>query len=248
MAHSVSGTGVASPAGAAPPTQEPKGIQMSLKLKALGVSALAALAVSAVSVMNASATAGGHFVSETTHTDIKGIESGGHVLHLTNHGLSGLVGCDIDRYTGTAESATKTVTQITIKPEYEDCYTTADPDEPITVDVNGCTYEFTVAAGTTSSTEQTAHVRCPAGQTIKVTHPLCTVTVHPQTINTGLTYTHQTNANGKNEVTMDVNAQFTTTRHGLCQFIAPTNGTGTLAGSVTVQGFSGPNQVSITAT
>jgi hypothetical protein len=221
---------------------------MSLKLRALSLGVLAAMTLSAIMAANASANGNGHFVSETTHTEVKGFELRDHSLHFANHGSEGEFGCEIEQYTGTAGSATKTVTAVTINPAYEECYATSS-GESMPIDINGCTYEFTVEAATNDNTEQTAHLRCPTGQSIKITHLNCTTTIHPQTINTGLTYTHITNdTTGKNEVTMRVTPQFTTTRHGLCQFIAPTNGTGTLSGSVTVQGFSGPNQVSITAT
>ncbi|HEX8689154.1 MAG TPA: hypothetical protein VF729_02805 [Solirubrobacterales bacterium] len=218
---------------------------MSLKLKALGLGLLAAMAFSAVAVMNASANGSGHFVSEAAHTNIVGSEGGTHNLHLTNHGLSGEVGCAQDTYTATAEGAT--VNDLLVTATYGGC-TTTGTSTTVPVDMNGCKYRFTVAGGTTSSTEQTVHLECPAGQSIKVTHPNCTVTVHPQTVNTGVTYTHVTE-NGKNAVTLDSNVQFNTTRHGLCQFIAPTNGTGTLVGSATVQGFNTEGtQVSVTAT
>jgi hypothetical protein len=221
---------------------------MSLKLKALGLSVIAAMAVSAVAVMNASANGEGHFVSEVNSTHITGFEGPGtaHRLHLTNHGLSGEVGCNTVSYTATANA--NTVNSLTVAPSYAGCITTGT-NTNVPVHVNGCTYTFTVAKGTTNNTEQTVHLICPAGKAIQVTHPACTVTIHPQTVNTGVTYTHITE-NGKNAVTLDSKAQFATTRHGACQLIAPTNGQGTLNGSATVRGFTAPGgaQVSITAT
>jgi hypothetical protein len=47
---------------------------------------------------------------------------------------------------------------------------------------------------------------------------------------------------------MDVNVKFNTTRHGgLCIFV-PTNGTGTLKGSVTVTAFKDGVQTNLTDT
>jgi hypothetical protein len=117
------------------------------------------------------------------------------------------------------------------------------------VTINSCTYIFTVAAGTVESTEQTAHLVCPAGQKIEIHHPNCTVEIHPQTVTTGLTYTTKTTATGIHEITSDVNVAFSMTRHGLCQFVAPTTGTGTIKGSVTVKAFNtGGQQIPLTAT
>ncbi|HEX8689023.1 MAG TPA: hypothetical protein VF729_02145 [Solirubrobacterales bacterium] len=231
---------------------------MSLKLKALGLGLLATLAMSAVVVMNASAAAGGHFVTTgNAHAHIQGHVThptgGPHNLHLVNHGLEGEIGCDIQSYTAT--TTTETTTSITVTANYETCYTTvADhsdhtPDVPVTM--NGCTYTFTVAPIPNQShntVEHTAHLVCPAGAKVEVHHPNCTVSIHPQTINTGLTYTTVGTGNG-HEITMDVNVQFTTTRHGLCQFIAPTNGAGTLRGSVTVTAKNTAGaQIPLTAT
>jgi hypothetical protein len=222
---------------------------MSLKLKALGLGLLAAMAFSAVAVMNASANGAGHFVSTgNTHVEVKGFAGPGtsHNLHLVNHGLEGEIGCATQSYTAT--TTTETTTSITVTPAYAGCTTTSNA-QAVPVDVNGCTYTFTVAAGTTNSTEQTVHLVCPTGKKIEITHPNCTVSVHPQTVNTGLTYTTTVSGSGVHEITMDVNVQFVQTRHGLCQFIAPTTGNGTLKGSVTVKGFNtAGGQVPITAT
>jgi hypothetical protein len=219
---------------------------MSLKLKAFGLSVLAAMAVSAITVMNAAANGEGHFVSEVNSTHLTGFESLNHRIHSTNHGLSGESGCNTTSYTATATAAT--FNSLTVTPSYANCLTTST-NTNIPVHVNGCTYTFTVAKGTTNNTEQTVHLLCPAGKKIETTHPSCTVSTHPQTLNTGLTYTHITE-NGKNAITLDLNLQFATTRHGACQLIAPTNGQQTLKGSLTLKGFNGPvgPQVSITAT
>ena len=233
---------------------------MSLKLKALGLGLLAAMAVSAIAVVNASATAGGHFVSTgNTHAHILGFAGPGspHNLHLVNHGLAGEIGCKTQSYTAT--TTTETTTSITVTPSYAECETTVN-GPAVTVTMNGCTYTFTVAPITTpenhsnpptstNQVEQTAHLLCPPEKTIEIHHPNCTIEVHAQTINGGLTYTTVTTAQGIHEVTMDVNVVFVQTRHGLCQFIAPTTGNGTLKGSVTVKGFNTEGkQIPVTAT
>lgn len=220
---------------------------MSLKLKALGLSLLAATAFGAVAVMSASATEGGHFVTTgNTHTTIEAHVDAKTPLHLKIHGLNGEVGCATQTHHGT--NTTETFTSVTITPTYAGC-TTTGTETSVPVDVNGCTYTFTVAAGTTDTTEQTAHLLCPAGQSIKVTHPNCTVTVHPQTVNGGITYTTETNVLNIHDIKMHVNVQFSLTKHGLCQFVSPTTGTGTLVGTptVTAKNTAG-DQVHLTAT
>jgi hypothetical protein len=224
---------------------------MSLKLKVLGLGLLAVLATSALAVMNASANGtGGHFVSTATHTNIVGTESGSHILHFirdNDTNPESRIGCDEESYTGTATAAT--VESLTITPTYNKCYTTNSNKTGVTIDTNGCTYTFTVTKGTTSTTEQQVHLLCDPGKFIQITHPNCTITIHPQTVNSAVTYTNQVDTNGLHYVTLDVNATFATTNHGLCQFIIPTNDFGLLSGSVTVRGFNKQKeQVSITAT
>ena len=221
---------------------------MSNKLKALGLSLLASMAVSAVVVMNAVANGEGHFVSEEAHTVIKGTEGPGenHRHHFIDEDFpDSKIGCSTVSYLGTTDKVK--VTEVVIAPAYSNCSTTGA--ENLTVSVNGCTYKFTAAKNTNDNTEQTVHLICPVGKKIEIKHPSCTISVHPQTINTGITYTHKTNANGKTEITLDTHATFSITRHGLCQFVVPTNGFGELVGSATVQGFHKEGaQRSITAT
>lgn len=219
---------------------------MSLKLKALGLGLLAAVAL-ALAVANASATGEGHFVTDLTHVDIKGINSETDPIHFLVHGVGGEVGCATD-HRATMISASKTASELIVTPTYTNCYTTGT-ETVFPIDVNACTYKLTVAKGTTGSTEQTAHVECPAGSAIEITHPNCKFRIPPQTINTGLTYT--TGSEGKHFITLDVNAQVSPTLHGLCQFISPTNGTGTIKGTMRIRAFEPGkplNDVNLTAT
>ena len=223
---------------------------MSLKLKALGLGLIAAMAFSAVAVMNASATVQGHFVSDVATTHVIGTESGTHRHDLSLHGFNGETGCDVTTYTGTTHATT--VTSLTITPKYEKCYTTPGPWSPennLPITLNGCTYTFTVTGGNQATTEQTMHIVCPAGQKIEIHHPNCTTTVLPQTISS-VTYTRKINpTNGKHEITLDTNVQFNIERHGLCGIFG-TSGKGTLKGSATVVGLDGTNgpQIGITST
>jgi hypothetical protein len=223
---------------------------MSLKLKALGLSLLVAVAVSAVTAANASANEEGHFVTDLTHAALHGFSGFGHNLHFVQHNVAGQIGCDEPTYVATMLSPSKTVSELTVTPTYKKCYTTGS-GEPgsVTIDVNGCTYRFKVAKNTTSTTEQTGRLECPAGAALKITHPNCTISIHPQNINTGLTYTKVVGP--PHHITIDSDAQFTITVHGLCQFITPTVAAGTLIGSVRVKAFD-PNdpkkELNLTAT
>ncbi len=226
---------------------------MSLKLKVLSLSLVAAMALSAVAVMSASAKEGGHFVSDAATTHWVGTEGGTHNVHLSLDGFAGTTGCTTDNYTALTNATT--VTSLNVTASYAGCTTTGTATN-VPVNMNGCTYTFTVAGPSTENTEQTAHLVCPAGKSVVITHPNCTATVHPQTIEpteaTPQTITYTTTGNPpttKHEITMDLHVTFKITRHGLCQ-IAGTNGHGTLQGSVTVKGFAGIGgpQVNITAT
>jgi hypothetical protein len=216
------------------------------------------LAGSATLVLNASANGLGHFVTTGSPAAIiKGhatnVSGGPHNFHVVSHGLEGEMGCDSRFFTATTSA--ETTTSLTVTPQYERCYTTPGPwtqERDIPIDMNGCIFTFTVAQGTTDSTEQTGHLLCPAAKKIEATHKQigCTLAVHPQTFNTDLTYTKKTNpGTGKHEITLDVNVQFSTTRHGgLCIFV-PTNGSGTIKGSAAVTAQSGGGvQVHLTAT
>ncbi len=117
---------------------------MSLKLKAVGLCALAAMALSAVVVMNASANGEGHFTNDASNGFVlfTGTEEGAHRLNLTLHGFNGEIGCEVASYAATAASST--VTSLTVTPTYENCYTTGT-ETKVPVTMNGCTYIFTVA-------------------------------------------------------------------------------------------------------
>lgn len=223
---------------------------MRPSLRTAGAALLAAAAISALVAIDAGANEEGHFVSDLTNVELHGFSGFGHNLHFVQHGVSGEVGCDEPTYKATMKSDTKTVSEIVVTPTYKQCYTTGGGSPgSVIVDVNGCTYRFTVAKDTTDTTEQTARLECPAGAVMKITHPNCVTTVHPQNVNTGITYTKAPGP--PHHITIDSDAQFTITTHGLCQFILPTVGSGTLKGSVRVKAFDASNpksELNLTAT
>jgi hypothetical protein len=224
---------------------------MNRTLKVLSLGLLLAIAASGVAVMQAAANQEGHFVTDLTHADVSGVEDFVHRLHYVEHGSAGEIGCDETSYKATAISATKTLSELIFTPAYGKCYTTPDGETgSVAIHVNGCTVKFTVAKGTTDNTEQTFHLQCPPGAAIVLTHPNCKITFHPQTVNTGITYTTKVDPiDGKHYLTLHLNVQVTTTKHNLCQFFG-TNGVGTLKGTLPVSAFvpNSGNAVNLTAT
>jgi len=209
------------------------------------------MAMSAVAVMNAGASTGGHFVSTEEHTIIEGFEEeepNKHVLHFNKEGGAAgeRIGCDVDKYTGTISSETKTATEITITPSWEQCYTTGTPNTKFDIHENKCDFLFTVSK--TPTGHNTAHVKCEkAGEAFVITHQNCTITVPPQTV-TGVSYT---NINAPlHEVTLESTVKGITAHYhaGICIFLGTTHKS-EMVGSVTVAGFNtDEDQVAVTAT
>lgn len=220
---------------------------MSIKLKALGLGLLAAMAVGAFAVANASAVLppGSHFVSEATehHLIIKGEENPNNAHHLEFHpeGGGAPIICTKATYHGTLSGASATTTQaIQVRPHYTECQTKESGVHNITVHVPaGCgtnVYEFT------SGTPGTVHVRCQ----ITITHPNCTIRVPTQTAG-GAHY--DTALNPKHAITLRVNTPVTSHYEGgICIFLGTTH-TSTMTGAATVRGENTAEEpVGITAT
>lgn len=210
---------------------------MSIKLKALGLGLLAVVATSAFAVTNAGAIVSGHFVTGSEHTFVTGIAAKGtaHNLHFIEGESE--IGCDEQKYVGT-HKGTKTTTELTITPTWNNCYTTPNGAK-FDVHENGCHLVFTSRA-LPAENDATVHVVCP-GAGITITHENCSITVDSQTIGgqigNGVTYTNQ-GVSPEEWITMDVNVKVASTYHnGLCVFLG-TNHTAVMKGSVTVTGFS----------
>jgi len=233
---------------------------MSIKLKALGLGLLALLTMGAFAAANATAEGGGHFTSDspTGKTWITGTEEqGGTTPDTTELAVQGLIGihCKHASYVGTISA--NTVESVTISPTYKECTTVPSGTKNIVVDVNGCTYTFTIAKKK-ANVHNTVDIVCPAGiKGIVITHPECEVTVPPQTLK-GVAYIATTES-GKESITVEatigINAtpKFTTQFHkGICTLLGTTH-EAAFTGSVKVTGFEdkGPEegqQVNITAT
>jgi hypothetical protein len=209
---------------------------MSLKLKALGLGLIAAMAVGAFAVVNASASTSGHFTAETTehHAIIKGEETfpGNHNLtfqRIVNGAPSGEpIKCTRAVYHGTLSGTAATTTQaVSVTPKYEECSTGGVAPHNVTVHhPSSCgtnIYEFT------SGGSGTIHVRCP----VTVTHPNCTIRMPEQTVS-GAAYNTDVQVN-KHSITLGINVTGITGHFesGFCVFLGTTQSFN-MTGSATV--------------
>jgi hypothetical protein len=235
---------------------------MSLKLKALGLALIAALAVGAVSVMSATANPGekqGHFTSDAAGawTHVTGSREG--TLHenvFIDHALGDALTCTT--VNATASVGVATATELTATPTFAGCKTTNEGRE-FHVDMNACAFVLTIFEKPETK-DQTTHLECPAGKevTLTVTGPFgvkCTIHIPPQTPTTGgVVYTTTTDANKKHTLTGEITAFGITNNRteegfGGCLFNAGHGNNATLLGKATAQGKDTNGKVvNITAT
>lgn len=216
-----------------------KGTKLTKQLKILTLALAAAMAVGGIAVLNASATVKGHFESDVEHTLLVGSE--GHntstgEAHTTEFHIDegeGIV-CSTASYSGT--TITKTTTEVTITPKYENCKTT--DGTAVTVTTHKCDYTF-FSHGTNA--HGTVSVMCSSGEAIEIHHPNCTITVPGQAPN-GLHMTQGANyktmlLNGKHALTVNVTLKAITAEYhgGICIFLG-TNHTAEMTGAVTLAG------------
>jgi len=212
---------------------------------AFGLGLLAALAMSAMSVMSASAITSGHFTSDAVGGTTFHIEENtgtAHVVKLHAPTLGRTIECHHPTYKA---STTATTTQvITVEPEYTNC---TSGEEAVTVTMNGCDYTFT----SRSAGHATTHFKCPVGKVAEIHSPNGTFTFGAQTPGGGATYTTITDPpTGKHAITANITATGITYEcHGLCAIFGTTGHNGEMTGSVTITGKNHAGQkVNITAT
>ncbi len=216
---------------------------MSIKLKALGLGLIAAMAIGSFAVMNASAAVSGHFTHDAAGgtATITGNEGGTHRLKFSSDNGTPIE-CDVAHYSGTVSAATTTTLEVL--PSYSQCHTEGAAPGTVTVDVNNCKFVF----HSRTSGHATTGVNCPAGFNILVTHPNCTMRMPTQALS-GVTYGTATEG-GKHTITLNATVGGITAHYeaGICIFLGTTH-TATMNGSATVEGLDSlNNRVNITAT
>jgi hypothetical protein len=240
---------------------------MSLKLKALGLGFVAALAMSAMVAVNAGATQSGHFTSEVAHTILDIKEEGEHRVKL--HAFGQPFECEASKVSYHATINSATVTEISgVAPTYGTTPATwvathcTAGGQPAMIHMNGCTYTFTSRA-TPEVNHGTVHLVCPgaSGPVITINSSLsshdCWVEITPnQTPTGGVTYKTIGTAGAGHELTANVTASgihaVITTAGGnffACGTSSTTTATAEMTGSVTIKGTNTETkQVGITAT
>lgn len=215
---------------------------MNLKLKILGLSCLTALAAGALVVVNAGATAGGHFTSNRALTTLEVIEQGSDTLEFFA-GATKAVHCQDANYHGWF--AGTTVTAFTLTPEYKECLTTGGKVGGVTITTHGCFFEFTVRPDPENK-HNTMHIKCPSKKiTIVDTEAMggsCTTEIGPQTVE-GVVY-KKTSWQGTESLT----AEFTvkkiqyTLHNGMCSLLfGTTHNDGELKGSFIIKAWNTEN-------
>lgn len=205
---------------------------MSLKAKALGLGCLAVLTIG-IAVVNASATAGGHFGSNRAVTTIEGLEQN-HELEFFALGMEKAVVCDETTYHGVVTGMK--ATGATLTPTLKKCKTVGEEPDTVTIETHDCTLEGTVKAPKPEEEHSTMHLLCPTGKSITLTHPNCSLIIPPQTLN-GITYTKDQFL-GTESLTIDFtvkNIQYTV--HGLCQFFGTNQNNGELKGGLLIKAW-----------
>lgn len=206
---------------------------MNRKLRTLGLGLIAALALSAVVGISASAKTGGHFTSDAANTKLVGTENATHYTEL--HAVGQSVICNSTSYAGT--QAGTTATSITLVPTYHNCETTEE--DSATVTFKNCSYRFLI--GEYAHEDNTTELVCPGSEKVEVHTPLCTFTFGSQKPAGGVAYT-TTTISGKAAITADVTAtSISYERHGLCAILGTNGSDGQLTGEVLVSGLDESN-------
>lgn len=207
-----------------------KGNPMSLKSSGIGLALLAAMAIAAIGAVNATAQVSGHFVSEAVggHTMVSQVSS-----FPSNHGFiikideTSAFQCKEFSAFGTAVSGT--LTEVEGTTQAKGCHTEGSEIETA-IHTNECKGK----AWSNATGALTGAMVCPAGKSLEITHPNCTILAPPQTT-TGLTPTTIVK-NNKHAITVDVNIQYTVHyEQGICIFLG-TKHTATITGSTEVWG------------
>lgn len=202
---------------------------MNRRLKAIGLTLAALLAMAALPAFAASA----EFHSETSETVISGSQAEEDIWTFN----AGTLTCKEATYSGT--QSTVTSESVSLTPKYSECKAFGFINT--TVDVNKC--ELT----TKPNNNPAIHLDCAPFVSMVVTAFNCWVTIPDQEFNSGITYTN-TGAGSTRHVSLDINlGNLTYTQHPK-SFPGCSNGVfgnGKNSGKATVKGAKEGKQVGI---
>jgi hypothetical protein len=202
---------------------------MLTKLKIIGLTAIAALAVSAV--VATAAQANPQFHVESAPATITGEQS----TQLQSTFTSGSFSCGTATLHGVSSVATATT--LTVSPAYSGC--TLFGFLNVALHMNGCSYVLDLTTNTTNPYTAGFAISCPAGKAIETTGPFgCVVSIGSQS-RKGLSVGN----NGvkiSRSLTVAVNvANLTYTENTNCPYGEGNFANGAMHGSLTVRAYTG---------
>lgn len=192
---------------------------MSRKFRQLGSVLLAVVALGGLGAAQAQAEP--EFHSEASTTTGTGAQEG--TIIFTNR--SGTLHCQTVTGEGTMTGAT--VREVKSFPTFSGCKSTGFIEAQVTVETNGCWTLITAAAK--------VHLLCPAGKTIQITAPFCTISYGPQSA-TSVEYTNVGTGTTREIIGHEVGENIHYTQSGFACNGTGTFTDGTAEGTVRVTG------------
>ena len=200
---------------------------MRWKLRSLGLVFIGVLAICAAAASAASANPQFHSeIEDTTLTGSQGAEVA-NVLKFDKGELK----CKSVKFSGTQGAATTTT--MTLTPKYEECKLAG---ENATVTVNGCGYQFHLAAAE-ENFEASMDIECPSEKQLEIDIPFCTITIPPQAALKKVTFTNEGETTTRSVIADLGIGGFHYEEHGfLCATETLTTNNGGYSGQITVTG------------
>jgi hypothetical protein len=210
---------------------------MIRNFKAMGLVAVAVLALSATAASGASAAE--KFHSSIENTFVHAEQEGTNVFTVNSRTVT----CTTATFSGESKgketaAGVFSTTTLTVHPKYENCTAFG---LPATVTTEGCNYEFLEPAGTTPTLTGNLNLVCETGKSIiiNVNSGTCTVTVGTQNGLSSVSYTTET-VGGHEQVKVAANVTNITANVAGGILTCGTNGArpSTYVGNVITKGFT----------
>lgn len=212
-------------------------------LKILGLACIAAFAICGVMASAASATPFHFTTNSVTNTTITGDDDFQTDVLTTN---AGKVSCLKVTYHGAVVG--KSSPFIKVVPTYSECHIIVIFTFKATVNMSGCSYNFTAGTFEGSKYEGSMDIECPGAEgSFVVEVPGCTITVAEQNNLKTATYTPDAT---NTDLTIDLNLTgITYEEHegfpNMCKTNTVKQHNGTYVGKSTMTGEQGPNPINI---